>query len=156
MLYNLPRSKSAKISSIRNIKKSKVAAWNIFSMSRPEIVSSEIVNRKKTFLWFRKMNKILKIEKIFRFNSHLIFCPSGSAHSLRWTAKRKPSNKNIRKSFVMWGYVYLERAVGKNEKLENFKLESPKWDWKDWSWKIPTEVGKFELNLANSGPEIPA
>ena len=38
-------------------------------MSRPEIVSSEIVNRKKTFLWFRKMNKILKNEKIFRFNS---------------------------------------------------------------------------------------
>ena len=33
-------------------------------MSRPEIVSSEIVNRKKTFLWFRKMNKILKNENL--------------------------------------------------------------------------------------------
>ena len=57
MLYNKPWSKSAKIS------KSKKYSLKYFSMSRPEIVSSEIVNRKMTFLWFRKMNKILKNEK---------------------------------------------------------------------------------------------
>ena len=45
------------------------------------------------------------------------------------------------------GYVYLESAVGKNEKLESFKLESPKWIWKDCSWKIRAEVGKFVAKL---------
>ena len=39
----------------------------------------------------------------------------------------------------------MERAVGKNEKLESLKLERAK-----RSWKEPSEVGKFELNLENS------
>ena len=49
--------------------------------------------------------------------------------------------------------TYLERAVGKNEKLEGFKLERMKFkslgrSWKvrvgvgkyNWSWKVPEEV----------------
>ena len=63
----------------------------------------------------------------------------------------------------------MERAVGKNEKLESFKLESfkleslklescaevgknsAKLERTERSWKEPTEVGKFELKLESSG-----
>ena len=36
----------------------------------------------------------------------------------------------------------MERAVGKNEKLESFKLESLKLERVKRSWKEPSEVGK--------------
>ena len=62
------------------------------------------------------------------------------------------------------GYAYLEREVGKNEKLESFKLESlklksfaeagksqTKLERTERSWKEPIEVGKFELQLESSG-----
>merc|ERR1711911_487992 len=39
--------------------------------------------------------------------------------------------------------MQLERAVGKNEKLESFKLESLKLERTDRSWKVSFEVGKF-------------
>ena len=45
------------------------------------------------------------------------------------------------------GYVSLERAVGKNEKLESFKLESLKLKRAKRSWKEPSEVGKNRLKL---------
>ena len=58
----------------------------------------------------------------------------------------------------------MERAVGKNEKLESFKLESPKLESSaevgkiqaklertERSWKDPIEVGKIELKLESSG-----
>ena len=41
----------------------------------------------------------------------------------------------------------MERAVGKNEKLESFKLESLKLESFCVSWKEPSEVGKFLLKL---------
>ena len=57
----------------------------------------------------------------------------------------------------------MERAVGKNEKLESFKLESlklesfaevgksqAKLERTERSWKEPIEVGKFELQLESS------
>ena len=55
--------------------------------------------------------------------------------------------------------MLLERAVGKNEKLESFKLEScaevgknpAKLERTERSWKEPSEVGKFELKLESSG-----
>jgi len=40
------------------------------------------------------------------------------------------------------GYVKLERAVGKNKKLESLKLERA-----NRSWKETIEVEKFELKL---------
>ena len=58
----------------------------------------------------------------------------------------------------------MERAVGKNEKLESFKLESLKLESfaeveesqaklkrTERSWKEPIEVGKFELKFESSG-----
>ena len=60
--------------------------------------------------------------------------------------------------------MWLERAVGKNEKLQSFKLESlksesfaevgksqAKLERTERSWKEPIEVGKFELKLESSG-----
>ena len=47
----------------------------------------------------------------------------------------------------------LERAVGKNEKLENFKFESLKLERTDRSWKVSLKleslaaVGKFWLKF---------
>ena len=41
----------------------------------------------------------------------------------------------------------MERAVGKNEKLESFKLENLKLERARRSWKEPTEVGKLILKL---------
>ena len=41
----------------------------------------------------------------------------------------------------------MERAVGKNEKLESFKLESLKLKRDKRSWKEPIEVGKLLLKL---------
>ena len=41
----------------------------------------------------------------------------------------------------------LERAVGKNEKLENFKLESLKLGRFCLSWEEPNEVGKNRPKL---------
>ena len=41
----------------------------------------------------------------------------------------------------------MERAVGKNEKLESFKLESLKLKRAKRSWKEPSEVGKNRLKL---------
>ena len=41
---------------------------------------------------------------------------------------------------VSWKKEKLERAVGKNEKLESSKLESFR-----LSWKAPIEVGKFSM-----------
>ena len=41
------------------------------------------------------------------------------------------------------GYVLLEKAVGKNEKLESFKLESLKLKRAKRSWKEPIEIGKL-------------
>ena len=47
----------------------------------------------------------------------------------------------------------MERAVGKNEKLESFKLESlkleslPKLERTERSWKEPSEVGKNPAKL---------
>ena len=49
--------------------------------------------------------------------------------------------------------MWLERAVGKNEKLESFKLESlkfeslPKLERTERSWKEPSEVGKNPAKL---------
>ena len=45
------------------------------------------------------------------------------------------------------GYVKLERAVGKNEKLEAFRLESPTWNCKEWNWKVRAASGNFGLKL---------
>ena len=58
----------------------------------------------------------------------------------------------------------MERAVGKNEKLESFKLESlklesfteveksqAKLERTERSWKESIEIGKFELKLESSG-----
>ena len=58
----------------------------------------------------------------------------------------------------------MERAVGKNEKLESFKLESlkletfaavgkshAKLERTERSWKEWIEVGKFELKLESLG-----
>ena len=53
----------------------------------------------------------------------------------------------------------MERAVGKNEKLEILKLESfaevgknqVKLERTERSWKEPIEVGKFELKVESSG-----
>ena len=58
----------------------------------------------------------------------------------------------------------MERAVGKNEKMESFKSESlklesfaevgknqVKLERTERSWKEPIEVGKFELKLESSG-----
>ena len=41
----------------------------------------------------------------------------------------------------------MERAVGKNEKLESFKLESLKLESFCLSWKEPSEVGKGQVKL---------
>ena len=41
----------------------------------------------------------------------------------------------------------MERAVGKNEKLESFKLESLKLERAKRSWKEPSEIGKNRLKL---------
>ena len=41
----------------------------------------------------------------------------------------------------------MERAVGKNEKLESFKLESLKLERAKRSWKEPSEVQKNRLKL---------
>ena len=62
------------------------------------------------------------------------------------------------------GYVKLERAVGKNEKLESFKLESlkleslaevgksqAKLERTERSWKEPIEVGKNRAKLERTG-----
>ena len=38
-------------------------------------------------------------------------------------------------SSLFSGYTKLEKAVGKNEKLEV--------NWKEWSWKLRAQVGKF-------------
>ena len=58
------------------------------------------------------------------------------------------------------GAVELERAIGKNERMEGFKLESlklesfaedgksqAKLERTDWSWKEPNEVGKNRAKL---------
>ena len=58
----------------------------------------------------------------------------------------------------------MERAVGKNEKLESFKLESlklessaeveksqAKLERTERSWKEPIEVKKFELKVKSAG-----
>ena len=57
----------------------------------------------------------------------------------------------------------MERAVGKNEKLESFKLESlklesfaevgksqAKLERIDWSWKVWAEVGKLGMKLEST------
>ena len=41
----------------------------------------------------------------------------------------------------------MERAVGRNEKLESFKLESPKLERAKRNWKEPIEVGKNRAKL---------
>ena len=45
------------------------------------------------------------------------------------------------------GYVLLERAVGKNEKLESFKLESLKLERAKRNWKELSKFGKLLLKL---------
>ena len=57
----------------------------------------------------------------------------------------------------------MEKAVGKNDKLESFKLEvqneigkievgksEPKLETSMRSWKVKGEVGRFELKLESS------
>ena len=44
----------------------------------------------------------------------------------------------------------LERAVGKNEKLESFKMESLKLKSFCLSWKEPREIGKNREKLESS------
>ena len=69
---------------------------------------------------------------------------------------------NLRFIFLK-GYVQLERAVGKNEKLESFKLESlkleslaevgknrAKLERTQRSWKEPSEVGKNRAKLGRT------
>ena len=41
----------------------------------------------------------------------------------------------------------MERAVGKNEKLESFNLESLKLERAKRNWKEPSEIGKLLLKL---------
>ena len=43
--------------------------------------------------------------------------------------------------------MWLERAVGTNEKLESFKLESLKLERAKRNWKGPIEVGKNRAKL---------
>ena len=42
---------------------------------------------------------------------------------------------------LLMGYVLLERAVGKNEKLESYKLETER------NWKEPSEIGNNQAKL---------
>jgi len=44
-------------------------------------------------------------------------------------------------------YVWIERTVGNNDKLENFKLESPKLESFCLSWKEPSEIWKNPAKL---------
>ena len=59
--------------------------------------------------------------------------------------KKKVRLFNLKASHLIQnvlGDVKLERAPGKNEKLESFKLKSLKLESFSLSWKEPTEVGK--------------
>ena len=49
----------------------------------------------------------------------------------------------------------LERAVGKNEKLESYQLESLKLESFCLSWKEPSEVGKNPTKLESFKLESP-
>ena len=57
------------------------------------------------------------------------------------TSWKKQTDKHSR------GYMYLERAVRKDEKLETFKLETFQWKVRNQIRK--NEVGKFACTLSN-------
>ena len=47
----------------------------------------------------------------------------------------------------IWGYVKLERALGKNEKLESFELKNLELEGFHLIWKVRIEVGKFSIQF---------